>query len=90
MNAFESGDDVIVDLAAYPDHSIMVQTHRTNMLFGLNPMDAAIPTRYPSAVTCTKDNRLSVSLNEWYLKSVIDDVWLTMIARLPVVAAIWS
>ncbi|KAL3141623.1 hypothetical protein ABBQ32_004860 [Trebouxia sp. C0010 RCD-2024] len=45
LNAFESGDDLIVDLAAYPDHSIMVQLHRTNMLFGLNPMDAAIPTR---------------------------------------------
>ena len=45
MNAFESEDDLIVDLAAYPDHSIMVQLHRTNLLFGLNPMDAAIPTR---------------------------------------------
>lgn len=52
MNAFEAGDDIIVDLAAYPDHSIMVQTHRTNMLFGLNPMDAAIPTRYQFTVTC--------------------------------------
>lgn len=63
MNAFEAGDDIIVDLAAYPDHSIMVQTHRTNMLFGLNPMDAAIPTRYQSTVTCTMDNQLSVLLN---------------------------
>lgn len=50
MNAFESGDDLIVDLAAYPDHSIMVQLHRTNMLFGLNPIDAAIPTRSVSTV----------------------------------------
>lgn len=63
LNAFESGDDIVVDLAAYPDHSIMVQTHRTNMLFGLNPMDAAIPTRYQPTVMCTMDNHLSVSLN---------------------------
>lgn len=41
-----------MDLAAYPDHSIMVQLHRTNMLFGLNPMDAAIPTRCKHAMTC--------------------------------------
>ena len=46
LNAFELGDDLIVDLAAYPDHSIMVQLHRTNLLWGLNPIDAAIPTRY--------------------------------------------
>ena len=45
INAFESGDDLVIDLAAYPDHRIMVQLHRTNMLFGLDPLDAAIPTR---------------------------------------------
>ena len=46
INAFESGDDLIIDLAAYPDHKIIAQLHRTNMLFGLDPMDAAVPTRW--------------------------------------------
>ena len=46
INAVESGDDLLLDVAAYPDNQILVQLHRTNMLFGLNPMAAAIPTRY--------------------------------------------
>lgn len=46
INAVESGDDLLLDVSAYPDNQILVQLHRTNMLFGLNPMAAAIPTRY--------------------------------------------
>ena len=45
MNAFECGDDLIVDLAAYPDNHMLAQLHRSNMLFGLDPMDASVPTR---------------------------------------------
>ncbi len=46
INAVESGDDLLLDVSAYPDNQILVQLHRTNMLFGLNPMSTAIPTRY--------------------------------------------
>ena len=51
INAVESGDNLLLDVSAYPDNEILVQLHRTNMLFGLNPMAAAIPTRYAEART---------------------------------------
>lgn len=46
INAIESGDDLLLDVSTYADNQILVQLHRTNMLFGLNPIAAAIPTRY--------------------------------------------
>lgn len=59
INAVESGDDLLLDVSAYPDNEILVQLHRTNMLFGLNPMAAAIPTRItlpnlPAAIAAGK------------------------------------
>lgn len=53
INAVESGDDLLLDVSAYPDNQILVQLHRTNMLFGLNPMSAAIPTRYVLPGICS-------------------------------------
>lgn len=34
INAFEAGDDLIVDLAAYKDHQVLADLHRSNLLFG--------------------------------------------------------
>lgn len=45
INAYEEGDSLMCDVAMYPDHRIMVQLHRTNMLFGLDPLAAAVPHR---------------------------------------------
>lgn len=53
INAFESGDDLVCDVSMYPDNKILVQLHRTNVLFGLDPMDAAIPTRYVCNLSCS-------------------------------------
>ena len=44
INAFESGDDLVVDLAAYKDNQVLAQLHRSNVLFGKS-IDSAIATR---------------------------------------------
>lgn len=90
LNAFESGDDLIVDLAAYPDHSIMVQLHRTNMLFGLNPMDAAIPTRCKHAMTWIVWTGFpeSETCNN-YSHGHVCEMILYIHIRFPVVRAAW-
>ena len=50
INAFESGDDLCIDLAAYEDNQIIVHLHRANLLFNLQPHAPAIPRR--SARSC--------------------------------------
>ncbi|DBA84901.1 TPA: hypothetical protein ACH3X1_005915 [Trebouxia sp. C0004] len=62
INAVESGDDLLLDVSAYSDNQILVQLHRTNMLFGLNPMAAAIPTRItlPNLPAAMADGKNSI------------------------------
>lgn len=60
INAFESGDDLCIDLAAYEDNQIIVHLHRANLLFNLQPHAPAIPRRYTlssisKAITAGKD-----------------------------------
>ncbi len=50
INAFESGDDLCIDLAAYEDNQIIVHLHRANLLFNLQPHAPAIPRRSESAL----------------------------------------
>lgn len=52
INAFESGDDLCIDLAAYKDNQIIVHLHRANLLFNLQPHAPAIPRRSESALLC--------------------------------------
>ncbi len=52
INAFESGDDLCIDLAAYEDNQIIVHLHRANLLFNLQPHAPANPRRSESALFC--------------------------------------
>ncbi len=52
INAFESGDDLCIDLAAYEDNQIIVHLHRANLLFNLQPHAPAIPRRSEPALFC--------------------------------------
>jgi len=52
MNAFEAGDDLCIDLAAYKDNQIIAHLHRANLLFNLQAHEPAIPRRSDSAVFC--------------------------------------
>ncbi len=52
INAFEAGDDLCIDLAAYKDNQIIAHLHRANLLFNLQAHEPAIPRRSDSAVFC--------------------------------------
>lgn len=51
INAFESGDDLCVDLAAYENTNVIVHLHRANLLFNRQEHPPVVPRRYASCVT---------------------------------------
>lgn len=51
INAFESGDDLCIDLAAYEDNQIIAHLHRANLLLNLQPHAPAIPRRSESLLS---------------------------------------
>lgn len=53
INAFESGDNLCVDLAAYEDNQVIVHLHRANLLFKRQAHPLVAPRRSaPASTVC--------------------------------------